>query len=108
MLQVHTIDDQLVICEALDVTALSAQQVKDAMDEQDCGKVHDSDSGVMKTYVDQRAAITIGLCILHEIFAALSALDGGFSGCLDTVVNIYYLKVSTLPAECEAICPATF
>lgn len=94
-LQVHTLHDKLVLCQALDVTALTAQQVEDAADEQDCGIVADSDSDVMQTYVDQKATISVGLCILHEIFAALKALDGGFTGCVDTTVNIYYLKVQT-------------
>lgn len=90
--EVHTLHDKLVLCQALDVTALTAQQVEDAADEQDCGIVADSDSDVMQTYVDQKATISVGLCILHEIFAALKALDGGFTGCVDTTVNIYYLK----------------
>lgn len=96
----HTIDNQLVLCEALDVTHLTAEQVADAVDEQNCGTVDDSDGDVMNTYVDQKITISIGLCILHEIFAALQALDGGFTGCFNTVVNIYFLKVCRLTAAC--------
>ena len=69
-LQVHTLHDELVLCQALDVTDLTTQQVEDAADQQDCGIVEESDSDVMQTYVDQKATISVGLCILHEIFAA--------------------------------------
>ena len=90
--QVHTIHNQLVVCQAVDVTNLSAKQLEDAVDQQNCGKVQPSDSGIMKTFVDQRGTISIGLCVLHEIFSALKALTGGFDGCLKVTVNIYYLK----------------
>lgn len=76
-LQVHTLHNKLVLCQALDVTALTTQQVEDAADEQDCGIVADSDSDVMQTYVDQKATISVGLCILHEIFGGVESFGWG-------------------------------
>ena len=82
-----------MVCHALDVANLTPQQVKDAADQQGCASVQASDSDVMQTLVNQDAKITVGVCILHEIFAALSKLDGGFTGCLNTEIDTYYLKV---------------
>lgn len=82
-----------MLCEALDVTDLTTQQVADAANQQNCAIVTDADGDVMQTYVDQKATITVGVCVLHEIFSSLKALDGDFTGCVNIVVNIFYLKV---------------
>ena len=83
----------MVVCEAFDVTNLADEAVDAAVDKQQCAPSDDVGDDVMKAFVDQHATVGIGLCVVHEIFSAIQAIDGGFDGCFWLTVNLNYLKV---------------
>lgn len=97
-LQVHTIKDALVVCEAIDVDNLSATALEQAVDHATCAPAEDVGDDTMQVFVAQRATLGLGLCMLREIFSSLSAIDGGFDGCFWLQINFNYLKVTMLLA----------
>lgn len=97
-MQVHTIKDTLVVCEAIDVTDLTTAFVDQAVDDATCAPAEDVGNDVMQAFVAQRATLGLGLCMLHEIFGSLSAIDGGFDGCFWLQLNFNFLKVTMILA----------
>lgn len=74
VLQLHSISGSLVVCNAVDLTDVAADITVIAADvsQQQCYVISDGESDILNPFVEQKATLTIGLCPLPDLFAAIS------------------------------------
>ena len=81
-MQVHTMGDQLMVCEAFDISESTPDQIQELAGQQKCYIVDDGANDIMQKLVEQDADIAITFCLLPEVMSAVKALGGSADLCV--------------------------